>query len=103
MRPFPCEGSVEVEGLELEAPPGFEPGVEVLQTSALPLGDGADREHELSGEQRVRSATDAPYEALRRTTCVWPANRSPLARAKVGAGNGIRTRDFDLGKVALYH
>ena len=27
--------------LELEAPPGFEPGMEVLQTSALPLGDGA--------------------------------------------------------------
>ena len=23
--------------------------------------------------------------------------------AKNGAGNGIRTRDFDLGKVALYH
>ena len=22
---------------------------------------------------------------------------------KFGAGNGIRTRDFDLGKVALYH
>ena len=29
--------------LNLEAPPGFEPGVEVLQTSALPLGDGAFR------------------------------------------------------------
>jgi hypothetical protein len=28
---------------KLEAPPGFEPGVEVLQTSALPLGDGARR------------------------------------------------------------
>ena len=28
---------------ELEAPPGFEPGIEVLQTSALPLGDGAGR------------------------------------------------------------
>jgi hypothetical protein len=27
--------------LELEAPPGIEPGMEVLQTSALPLGDGA--------------------------------------------------------------
>jgi hypothetical protein len=27
--------------IKLEAPPGFEPGVEVLQTSALPLGDGA--------------------------------------------------------------
>ena len=25
----------------LEAPPGFEPGMEVLQTSALPLGYGA--------------------------------------------------------------
>jgi len=22
---------------------------------------------------------------------------------KTGAGNGIRTRDFNLGKVALYH
>jgi hypothetical protein len=28
---------------KLEAPPGFEPGIEVLQTSALPLGDGAGR------------------------------------------------------------
>ena len=26
---------------DLEAPPGFEPGVEVLQTFALPLGHGA--------------------------------------------------------------
>ncbi len=30
--------------MKLEAPPGFEPGIEVLQTSALPLGDGADQE-----------------------------------------------------------
>ena len=60
--------------LILEAPPGFEPGVEVLQTSALPLGDGADRKPEDGSRER-----------------------------KVGAGNGIRTRDFDLGKVALYH
>ena len=30
-----------IRNLELEAPPGFEPGMEVLQTSALPLGDGA--------------------------------------------------------------
>ena len=29
--------------VNLEAPPGFEPGMEVLQTSALPLGDGAGR------------------------------------------------------------
>ena len=57
----------------MEAPPGFEPGMEVLQTSALPLGDGA-------------------------------VGRSISTREKEdGAGNGIRTRDFDLGKVALYH
>ena len=57
----------------LEAPPGFEPGMEVLQTSALPLGYGA-----LSGNHE-------------------------RGREEGGAGNGIRTRDFDLGKVALYH
>ena len=34
---------------------------------------------------------------------VWLANRRSCTRAKDGAGNGIRTRDFDLGKVALYH
>jgi hypothetical protein len=27
--------------MKLEAPGGFEPPVEILQTSALPLGDGA--------------------------------------------------------------
>src|SRR5215467_5863169 len=32
---------------KLEAPPGFEPGVEVLQTSALPLGDGAPKKRAL--------------------------------------------------------
>ena len=32
------DGNAQVNG---EAPPGFEPGMEVLQTSALPLGDGA--------------------------------------------------------------
>ena len=57
----------------MEAPPGFEPGMEVLQTSALPLGDGA----------------------------VWRKSWPRIGNN--GAGNGIRTRDFDLGKVALYH
>ena len=65
---------------ELEAPPGFEPGIEVLQTSALPLGDGAD--------QDIRGILP-------------PAGAG--GKGEVGAGNGIRTRDFDLGKVALYH
>ena len=48
--------------------------MEVLQTSALPLGYGASL--------RVRARS---------------------GEAEIGAGNGIRTRDFDLGKVALYH
>ena len=62
----------------MEAPPGFEPGIEVLQTSALPLGDGADQ---------VVAGVHPRGGRLRES----------------GAGNGIRTRDFDLGKVALYH
>ena len=50
--------------------------MEVLQTSALPLGDGAD----------------------------WDArDERGTLEDENGAGNGIRTRDFDLGKVALYH
>ena len=76
----------------LEAPPGFEPGMEVLQTSALPLGDGADREGR--AQPRRPPATKKPAKAgLCRGR--W--------REEDGAGNGIRTRDFDLGKVALYH
>ena len=62
----------------MEAPPGFEPGMEVLQTSALPLGYGA------------------AGDALRGSGGCRPGEDD-------GAGNGIRTRDFDLGKVALYH
>ena len=34
-------GNLRMDQRRLEAPPGFEPGMEVLQTSALPLGDGA--------------------------------------------------------------
>ena len=54
----------------MEAPGGFEPPIEILQTSALPLGYGA-----------------------------------PLGfnYRKNGAGEGVRTLDFNLGKVALYH
>ena len=62
----------------MEAPPGFEPGMEVLQTSALPLGDGASLN-------------------------ITALEKSAKNRSGIGAGNGIRTRDFALGKVALYH
>ncbi len=40
-----------MDHLGLEAPPGFEPGIEVLQTSALPLGDGAGWNYVLSGRE----------------------------------------------------
>jgi hypothetical protein len=76
----------------LEAPPGFEPGMEVLQTSALPLGDGADR----GGHARPRQPR--PTKKPANAGCAGVRRR-----VKNGAGNGIRTRDFDLGKVALYH
>ncbi len=62
----------------VEAPSGFEPEMEVLQTSALPLGYGA-----------TTGSREAPSEGA--------------GKGEIGAGNGIRTRDFDLGKVALYH
>ena len=39
------------------------------------------------------------------TQPAWKAGALPLSytRGKNGAEDGIRTRDFDLGKVALYH
>ena len=43
----------------LEAPPGIEPGMEVLQTSALPLGDGAPGVHD--GERETRRADAQRY------------------------------------------
>ena len=60
----------------LEASPGIEPGMKALQASALPLGYDAVC-------KRVSDKTCRLYD--------------------FGAGDGIRTRDFHLGKVAFYH
>ena len=57
---------------DLEAKPGFEPGVKALQASALPLGHFAEK---------------GPLETVRKRN---------------GADNGARTRDPNLGKVVLY-
>ena len=59
-----------VSGIDLEsleAPPGFEPGMEVLQTSALPLGDGAGRNrlYEGSSGRELEAATTARRRADR--------------------------------------
>ena len=92
---------------KLEAPPGFEPGMEVLQTSALPLGDGADCQPQEGLAGRVSDGMNICAVAASRASARQPSpgspGRSSRQRAKAGAGNGIRTRDFDLGKVALYH
>jgi hypothetical protein len=47
--------------------------------------------------------THKGFADLSLTTWVPRLRREYLNWLKVGAGNGIRTRDFDLGKVALYH
>jgi hypothetical protein len=84
----------------LEAPSGFEPEMEVLQTSALPLGYGALGCHHRFGRARNTSRTDEKRALQARSARLTAA---PGSREEDGAGNGIRTRDFDLGKVALYH
>ena len=62
----------------LEAPPRFELGVKVLQTSALPLGYGA-------------------------IFCFLGKVLLLLETGPFGAEDEIRTRDVHLGKVTLYH
>jgi len=62
-------------------------------------------------QQRAREPEKIVIGVLNATTfrpgrpsLAWPSlTRRSQAWAKAGAGNGIRTRDFDLGKVALYH
>jgi hypothetical protein len=60
--------------------------IKVLQTSALPLGYAAKSKDEVG----------------RRKDEVRSIHPSAFALA-LEAGDEIRTRDFDLGKVALYH
>ena len=75
--------------------------MEVLQTSALPLGYGADRT--VRGPHAEVLSGMGAIAAMRAKAGLPTVARRVSMRAKVGAGNGIRTRDFDLGKVALYH
>ena len=63
---------------------------------------------------QVRKLLMEARERLEAAAGVEPASRgfadlrlnhlaTPPRQGWDGAGNGIRTRDFDLGKVALYH
>ena len=67
----------------MEAPPRFELGVEILQTSALPLGYGAI--FHFAEKKSIHE------------TAGWG-----VCRLMNGAGNGARTRHLSLGKAALY-
>ena len=70
--------------------------MEVLQTSALPLGDGAGWNDALVQGDPAASIRLGDNSV---STGGWGSS----CECECGAGNGIRTRDFDLGKVALYH
>ena len=99
---------------KLEARTGVEPVMEVLQTSALPLGYRAITNRLTTYSWRVHASSDTwlrankilnrlrqPHSDRRHRTCEKP---SPWGEGEIsGAGDGSRTRDFDLGKVALYH
>src|SRR5262249_35201437 len=63
----------------MEAPPGFEPGVEVLQTSALPLGDGAPKNATRPARGRAQTGV-RPRSTMERETGFEPAT-STLARS----------------------
>jgi hypothetical protein len=69
----------------LEAPPGFEPGMEVLQTSALPLGDGAGRNwgSKLTWNVRPRLQT--------RPTATNGGSEDLQLRTSSGAGRNVGT------------
>jgi hypothetical protein len=106
---FPAESL-----MNLEAPPGFEPGMEVLQTSALPLGDGAARTNCMrAGESgrvysqrrqradgRVRNFICRAVRGMLPSTLrrVTPAHRVLIAtldilRTKAGSPSQARSRE----------
>ena len=95
----------------MEAPPGIEPGMEVLQTSALPLGDGAlwssshgpsprEEPQILESTSGVQSGSMAaarrmlPIVALLAVAC----GRAEFTRAE--AGRIIQERLFPKGTIA---
>ena len=78
----------------MEASPRLELGVRILQTLALPLGYDADYFY---GAGLV---DDYVIHGSLVERVSWMLTPSTSA---YGAGDGIRTRDFHLGKVTLYH
>ena len=70
-------------------------GIKVLQTSALPLGYGAELEQFEENAELFSAAFMQRYLLKTKdANCVF---------CSVGAEDEIRTRDVHLGKVTLYH
>ena len=64
----------------MEAPPGIEPGMEVLQTSALPLGDGAELMRET---ERLSVQSEAHVVLTRRRSASMSTEIAPEAELTV--------------------
>src|SRR5262245_318946 len=62
----------------MEAPPGFEPGMELLQSSALPLGDGADRQR----SQTARETRIVPEYRAKDFGKEWSGKRDSNPRLR---------------------
>ena len=92
----------------MEAPPGLEPGMKVLQTSALPLGYGALNQKEILSLDAGLMHSIPPKRCLNLTNAAFTPEQFqcailPLAMpARAGADDEARTRYLHLGKVALY-
>ena len=115
-----CQLSIKKRSL-VEAPPGFEPGIKVLQTHALPLGYGAVKMVPGAGLEPAHPKGRGILSPLRlpiSPSGQWKSAEhqkkpqlEPLEFEKFqlgcsnknGAGNEVRTRDPNLGKVVLYH
>ena len=84
----------------LEAPPGFEPGVEVLQTSALPLGDGAP-EKQNGGSSH---AEDPPANARRvfKRAKLWSGKRDSNPRLRPWQGRTLPL-SYSRSNLQRYH
>ena len=90
---------------KVEATPGFEPGIKALQAHALPLGYiAAESIIEVvpgAGFEPAQEKLPRDFKSLASTNFAIRATQ--FLFFKNGAGNEVRTRDHDLGKVVLYH
>ena len=88
----------------VEATPGFEPGIKALQAHALPLGYIATKSNQVvpgAGFEPAQEKLPRDFKSLASTNFAIRATQ--FLFFKNGAGNEVRTRDPDLGKVVLYH